>query len=115
MRGIAQGVITLKQAFAEPPYALAVGHEAWLRIMSDANSYPLRRRIEELIGGPIVLSHSLKEAVLVPYKHDDLELTLGSDLAIGYESHTGSAVRLYITETFTFRILDPAIIVRYAL
>ncbi|NLY52871.1 MAG: bacteriocin family protein [Firmicutes bacterium] len=115
MRGIAKGVITLKEAFAEPPYALAVGHEAWLRIMADSHSYPLRRRIQDLIEGPIILSHALKEAVLVPHKHEDLELTLGSDLAIGYETHNTSSVRLYITETFTFRILEPAIIVTYTL
>ncbi len=113
MQGIARGIITLREAFAEAPYTLAVGHEAWQRIMADANSYPLRRRIEDLIEGPIILSHALKEALLVPHKHEDLELTLGSDLAIGYETHTASQVRLFITETFTFRILEPAIIVRY--
>ena len=110
MQGIARGIITLRRPLPSP-LCPAVGHEAWQRIM--AIKQYLAEAIEELIAGPIILSHALKEAVLVPHKHEDLELTLGSDLAIGYETHTASQVRLFITETFTFRILEPAIIVRY--
>ena len=30
---------------------------------------------------------------------------IGQDVSIGYLSHTESAVRLYLQETFTFRLL----------
>ncbi|NLJ68281.1 MAG: bacteriocin family protein [Firmicutes bacterium] len=115
MQGIGKGIIALKEAFAEPPYVLAVGYDAWQRIVVEGSGYPLQRRIQDLIGGPIILSHALQEAVLVPRKHPDLQLTLGTDFAIGYETHDSSKVRLFITETFTFRILDPAIIVPYTM
>ncbi|MBV8805237.1 MAG: encapsulin, partial [Sinobacteraceae bacterium] len=35
----------------------------------------------------------------------DFELTIGSDVSIGYLSHTDTAVRLYLEEVFTFRVL----------
>jgi uncharacterized linocin/CFP29 family protein len=38
---------------------------------------------------------------------DDFELTVGSDLAIGYDSHTDRTVRLYFLETMAFRVLTP--------
>jgi uncharacterized linocin/CFP29 family protein len=42
----------------------------------------------------------------------DLELILGQDFSIGYEHHDHQNVKLYITETFTFRILDPSVFVK---
>jgi uncharacterized linocin/CFP29 family protein len=35
----------------------------------------------------------------------DYELHLGQDVSIGYQSHTDSAVRLYLRETLTFLML----------
>lgn len=43
----------------------------------------------------------------------DLELILGQDLAVGYESHSSDKVKLYYTESFTFRILEPAAVIHY--
>ena len=37
----------------------------------------------------------------------DFELTVGRDLSVGYVSHTDSVVRLYLTESMTFRVLTP--------
>ena len=42
---------------------------------------------------------------------DDFVLTLGQDLSLGYEVQEGSAVRLYFTESFTFRVLEPQAVV----
>jgi uncharacterized linocin/CFP29 family protein len=35
----------------------------------------------------------------------DFELNIGQDVSIGYLSHTDAVVRLYLQETFTFRLL----------
>ena len=35
----------------------------------------------------------------------DFELDIGQDISIGYLSHTETAVRLYLQETFTFLAL----------
>ena len=55
------------------------------------------------------------EPLLVPYDHEDLELTIGQDLSIGYQYNDNKKVRFFITESFTFRVLDPSIIINYKL
>jgi uncharacterized linocin/CFP29 family protein len=35
-------------------------------------------------------------------------MTVGQDLSIGYLSHGKESVDLYLTESFTFRVLEPA-------
>ena len=37
----------------------------------------------------------------------DFELTIGQALAIGYASHDRNEVELFLTESFTFRVLRP--------
>ncbi len=113
MDSIATGLIKLKKVYQEGPFSLIVGDEAYKRIISTETGYPLKRRIEELIGHKIIYSHVLDGALLVPYNHEDLELTLGEDLSIGYQYNDNKKVRFFITESFTFRILDPSIIVKY--
>ena len=115
MDSIATGLIKLKKVYQEGPFSLIVGDEAYKRIISTETGYPLKRRIEELIGHKIIYSHVLDGALLVPYNHEDLELTLGEDLSIGYQYNDNKKVRFFITESFTFRILDPSIIVKYNL
>ncbi|GFN35954.1 family 1 encapsulin nanocompartment shell protein [Tepidimicrobium xylanilyticum] len=115
MESISKGLIMLKEAYQEGPFSLVVGEEAYKRILSSETSYPFDKRIEELIGHKIVYSHVIDGAILVPFNHEDLELTIGQDLSIGYQGHDTKKVRFFITESFTFRILDPSLIVNYKL
>ncbi len=112
---IAKGLIMLQDAFAEKPYNLVVGDEAWKRINRESNNYPLVKQVEELIGGKVIYSKVVEGAFLLPEDHDDLEMTIGQDYSIGYESHTDEKVRLFITESFAFRVLDPALIINFTL
>ena len=112
---IAQGIIKLRESYQEGPFVLVVGKEAYRRIISKGEGYSLVERIESLTGHKIVYSHVLEGAVLVPYNHDDLELTIGQDLNIGYQYHDSKKIRFFLTESFTFRVLDPTIIVNYKL
>jgi uncharacterized linocin/CFP29 family protein len=80
--------------------------------------YPVKMQAENILGGQVVLSPYLSgefadEAYLVSTRGEDLELILGQDLAIGYEKSTAEQVTLYITESFTFRILQPAALIFY--
>ncbi len=115
MDAIAQGIIRLREVYEEGPFTLIVNEEAYRRIISKETSYPLDKRIEELIGNKIIFSHVLNEALLLPFNHEDLELTIGRDFSIGYQSHTNDKVRFFVTESFTFRVLDPSLIIRYSL
>jgi uncharacterized linocin/CFP29 family protein len=112
---IAQGIIKLRESYQEGPFVLVVGKEAYRRIISRGEGYSLLEKIESLTGHKVIYSHVLEGAVLVPYNHDDLELTIGQDLNIGYQDHDSKKIRFFITESFTFRVLDPTIIVNYKL
>ena len=113
MKSITEGIIKLREAYAHGSFTLIVGEEAYKRIISGETAYPLDERIETLIEGKILFSHAVDGAYLIPYNHEDLELTIGRDFSIGYQSHTNDKVKFFIAESFTFRVLDPTIIVKY--
>ena len=80
--------------------------------------YPVKMQAENILGGQVVLSPYLSgkhenEAFMLSQRGGDLEIILGQDMAVGYESHSSDKVKLYYTESFTFRILEPAAIIHY--
>lgn len=113
MESISSGMIQLKENFQEGPFSLIVGSEAWKRLNREVSGTPLISRIESLLGSKIIYSTVVKDALLIPYDHDDLELTIGQDFTIGYESSTDQEVTLFLAESFTFRVLDGNIIIQY--
>ena len=116
MDSVLNGVLKLRENYAVGAYTLVVGEEAYKRVLSqEGGGYPLNKRLESLIEGKIVFSRAVKGAYLIPYDHDDLELTIGKDFSIGYQNHTAEKVRFFATESFTFRVLDPGIVVKYNL
>lgn len=115
MEAISKGLVELNKAYVEGPFNLVVNEEAYKRILSKETAYPLDERIEKLIGGKIIFNHVIDGAYLLPHDHEDLELTIGRDFSVGYQSHDAETVKLFATESFTFRVLDPAIIMKYKL
>ncbi|WFA08263.1 family 1 encapsulin nanocompartment shell protein [Tissierella sp. Yu-01] len=115
MEGITKAIIQLKKDYESGPFTLVVSEEAYKRILSKETAYPLDERIEKLIGGKIVFSHVINGAYLLPYDHDDLELTIGRDFSIGYQSHDAEKIRFFATESFTFRVLNPDLIVKFTI
>ncbi|MPW26098.1 bacteriocin [Alkalibaculum sp. M08DMB] len=113
MDAVTKGLIILKENFEDSPYTLLVGKEAWTRLNKEVQGYPLINRIENLTGGKVLFSSVIEGAILIPFDNDNLELTIGQDFAIGYEYHDSKEVSLFITESFTFRVLDGSIIVPY--
>jgi len=108
-RVIAQAKEVLRTAGATGPYALALGAASYDELSVETeDGYPLRRRIEgALIEGPLVWAPALRGgAVLLSTRGGDFELTVGQDLSIGYTSHDRDNVELYVTESFTFRVLE---------
>lgn len=115
MAALSKAVLMMKDAYQEGPFTLVVGEEGWNRVNTEVQGYPLIKRVRDIIGGDVVFSSVVKDAVLVPYDHEDLELVIGGDFSIGYESHDAEKVNLFVAESFTFRVLDPAIIVPFKL
>jgi uncharacterized linocin/CFP29 family protein len=99
----------LRMAGVDGPYALALGMEAYDELTADGeDGYPLRKRLEERVEqGSLIWAPALKEgAVLLSTRGGDYELTVGQDLSVGYASHDRTTVELYLTESFTFRVLE---------
>lgn len=115
MDAITEGIIMLQDAYADKPYSLIVGKEAYSRLQKQIKGYPLIRRVEDLIETEVIYSEEIEGALLIPFDHDDIELTLGQDFSIGYEEHDSKNVKLFISESFMFRVIDPEIIVKYTI
>jgi len=99
----------LRMAGVNGPYALALGMEAYDELTADGeDGYPLSKRLEERVAeGSLIWAPALKEgAVLMSTRGGDYELTVGQDLSVGYASHDRTTVELYLTESFTFRVLE---------
>jgi uncharacterized linocin/CFP29 family protein len=104
----------LRKAGIGGPYALVVGSVLYEQIFAATeDGRAIAKRIETLIvDRPIVRSEAVVGAVLMSVRGGDYELTVGQDLSIGYAYHSKHEVELYLTESFTFRVLEPAAAVR---
>ncbi|RAM60203.1 bacteriocin [Mesotoga sp. SC_3PWM13N19] len=112
IESLSRAVQVLKDNFTDGPFVLVVNPDTMSMLNSHVSGYPLVKRIESFLGSEIVVSRVLKDALLLPKDHEDLEMVIGGDFEIGYQSSTDDEVELFITESFTFRVLDPAIIVK---
>lgn len=107
---VAKAKEALRCAGVAGPYALALGLRAYDEISAgNEDGYPIRKHIErQLIEGPLVWAPAIDGAVLLSTRGDDFELTVGQDLSIGYAYHDKHQIELFLTESFTFRVLEPA-------
>ena len=99
----------LRLAGVNGPYALAAGLESYSELSSTGeDGYPMRKRVEQnIIDAPIVWAPAVRGgAVLMSTRGGDYELTVGQDLSIGYAGSDRTTVELYLTESFTFRVLE---------
>lgn len=106
---VARAYEVLTLAGIPGPYALVLGEEAFCHLMQPTTPAFLPHRvIQELIGAKILMSPVLDGGVLLSTAPDNFELTVGQDLSLGYAIHDREHVELYFTESFTFRVLEPA-------
>jgi uncharacterized linocin/CFP29 family protein len=118
-RAVVAALEVLRAAGMNGPYALALGLQAYDELDADSEEgYPLRRRLQEnLPDVSLVWAPALQGgAVLLSVRGGDYELTVGQDLSIGYAAHDRDDVELFLTESFTFRVLEEkaAILLRRA-
>jgi len=98
------------------PYCLVLPAEQYGLLMKAAEGgYPPHRVVKEMVQGDVLPSMVLHSGVLVSTRGGDFELTVGVDLAMGYSGSDGDSVRLFVTESFTFRVLEPNAAVEFKL
>lgn len=110
---VAQGILTLRNREIGGPYALVLGPKPFQALQGSYAAYPPRKNIEQILEGPVVNSSYIDGGFLVSTRGGDMELTLGQDFSLGYETHNTKEVRLYLMESFTFRVLETAAIVKF--
>lgn len=111
MEAVTTGLAGFAEASIEGPFYLVVNPGVWSKIASYSQGYPLKRQLKDLIGGSIIMSPFIEDAFLVTGRGGDMQLVLGQDLSIGFHSSDQKKARLFFTESFTFQVLDPAVIV----
>lgn len=111
LTSLTKGIMELGKSHINGPFSLIVGPEAWIALHKEAQGIPLIELVEKTLGSKVVFASSVEGAILVPYDSENLELTIGQDFALGYESHDTKELTLFATESFTFRVLEPKAIV----
>jgi len=91
------------------PYGLALGREQYRSVIETAEhgGYPLLEHLRKILEGPIVWAPGVNGAVLLSLRGGDFLFESGQDLSIGYDSHDGEVVRLYLQESFSFHVATP--------
>ena len=83
----------------------------WAELVNLSEGYPVQKQLKEILGGQVLINHSNKNSFLVSKRGGDFELSLGQDISLGYEVHDTKTVKLYLTSSFTFRVLSPEAVV----
>jgi uncharacterized linocin/CFP29 family protein len=106
---VAKAVEMLLSAGIEGPYGLALGPECYTGVIetTERGGYPLLDHLRKIIGGPLVWAPGVKGAVVVSQRGGDFLFESGQDFAVGYLDHDADVVRLYLEESFSFRVATP--------
>lgn len=107
LKVVGEQIISLKKQGVGGPYTLIVDDENYQRLITENKGFPVIRQLKEIIDGKIILNHNNKNSFIVTERGGDYELYLGQDISIGYDGHNTEKVKLYFTESFTFRVHSP--------
>jgi uncharacterized linocin/CFP29 family protein len=109
---VAIALMRLADAGVDGPHLLVLGDREYRTVAGDAEGYPTRKRLAGLVGSAPVYSPGLEGALVVSRRGGDFRLDLGVDMAIGFDHADATAVHLYMTESFAFRVTGPEAVIR---
>jgi uncharacterized linocin/CFP29 family protein len=106
---VAQAVDVMRRAGIGGPYGMAIGPAIYTGIVETAEhgGHLLLDHLREILGGPLVWSPGVECGIVLSLRGGDFVIDSGQDLSVGYSDHDASVVRLYLEESFTFRVLEP--------
>lgn len=103
---VAQAVSQLRLAGVNGPYALLLGAAPYTAVSGGSDEgYPVLQHVQRLVEGEIIWAPAIEGGFVLTTRGGDFELTIGQDISIGYLDHSDTAIRLYLQESFTFRLL----------
>jgi uncharacterized linocin/CFP29 family protein len=109
VNSVARAVDALRQSGMAGPYGLAICPKVYTQIIetTEHGGHLLLDHLGKILGGPLVWAPGVDGGVLLTLRGGDFLFDCGQDLSIGYLDHDADAVRLYLEESFSFRVLEP--------
>ncbi|MEO8177558.1 MAG: family 1 encapsulin nanocompartment shell protein [Deltaproteobacteria bacterium] len=106
---VSEALARLRTAGVGGPYAIALGPDCYKGLTGTASTggYPVLEHVRQLIAGEIIWAPGIRGALVASQRGGDFELVIGRDFSIGYADHSTSSVKLYLQESFAFRVLSP--------
>lgn len=105
LEGVSAAIYMLHEDAVEGPYALVASPKLWKIIYGAGGGYPVSKHLKNLVE-KIILS-TQEESYGVSLRGGDFELVLGQDHSLGFEERSNGKVKLFFTESFTFRVITP--------
>jgi uncharacterized linocin/CFP29 family protein len=103
---VAQALSQLRLVGVNGPYAVLLGAKAYTELAETRDhGYPVLDHVKRIVDGDLIWAPAIEGAFVLTTRGGDFELSLGQDISIGYLTHTDMSVRLYLQESFTFRLL----------
>jgi len=108
VKAVGKAVEMLHFAGIGGPYALVLAPNYYHTLLQGTGKgFPLFKMVQDMVQGKVSWSLGIDGGLLISTRGGDYELTVGQDLSIGYHAHTTQDIELYVTESFTFRVLEP--------
>ncbi|MGA3033339.1 MAG: family 1 encapsulin nanocompartment shell protein [Terracidiphilus sp.] len=103
---VAQALSQLRLVGVNGPYSVVLGANEYTALAETRDhGYPVLEHVKRIVDGDLIWGPAIQGAFVLTTRGGDFELDIGQDVSIGYLSHTDSIVRLYLQETFAFRVL----------
>jgi len=103
---VAHALSQLRLVGVNGPYSVALGADEYTALAETRDhGYPVLEHVKRIVDGNLIWAPAIEGAFILTTRGGDFELKIGQDVSIGYLSHTDSTVRLYLQETFVFRVL----------
>lgn len=103
---VAHALSQLRLVGVNGPYSVLLGATEYTALAETRDhGYPILEHVKRIVEGDPIWAPAIEGAFVLTTRGGDFELNIGQDVSIGYLSHTESVVRLYLQETFVFRVL----------
>jgi uncharacterized linocin/CFP29 family protein len=103
---IAQALSQLRLVGVNGPYSVVLGADEYTALAETRDhGYPVLEHIKRIVETDLIWAPAIEGAFVLSTRGGDFELNIGQDISIGYLSHTDDSVKLYLQESFVFRVL----------
>jgi uncharacterized linocin/CFP29 family protein len=103
---VARALSQLRLVGVNGPYSVVLGADEYTALAETRDyGYPVLEHVKRIVDGNLIWAPAIEGAFVLTTRGGDFQLNIGQDVSIGYLSHSDSVVRLYLQETFVFRVL----------